>query len=350
MDFVTQSEIKTFRQCRRKWDLRYRQGIVQKPSTIEKLGVLFFGNVVHEGLKLHYQGRTMEEIHKDVDLRFDKAIEKMPQIDNLETEEQRELAKRMLSGYAVTFATEDRAYKHIDPEQEFFVPFGPGFPMFAGKVDGIAQDQDGGYWLKEHKTADQVGEDYFNMLKVDIQHPLYMWAVEIHLGIEIKGVIYNVLRKSAPEEPELLKTFEKDGTPKLSKAQKENVTYDSYIAALQRRGIDPVQYGYMEHLEGLRERDALGNRFFYRRYIFNDRAKTDQIVREAKLTAKEIKMARENELAIYPNPVQMNCRGCPYFKLSASWHDRAQVKDLLDLMYDRIENTHVELSAPSWLF
>lgn len=336
--FVTQSEIKTYRACRRKWTLQYQENLV--PKTAEP-GALFFGNVVHDGLRLHYTGRTQEEINAAIDKTFADAMPNMPNYEEAEAAADRQLAKNMIRGYKEAFAVEDRAYASIQPEVEFMVPLGPGLPMFAGKVDGIARDQDGDYWLKEHKTAAAVGEDYFRMLQVDMQYPAYLWAAEIHLGINIKGVIYNVLRKAEPKEPDLLK-----GNKGLSRAESKMGTWTerSYLNAIHANGLDPAEYTDMLAL--LREQDAAGNRWFYRRFIFNDRNRNTMVMNEVRETAKEM----TNNPVIFGNPNTMTCRGCPFFSLCAVWHERGTLKDTIDLMYERKEEAHQELSSPAWLF
>lgn len=87
----------------------------------------------------------------------------------------------------------DRNIKWVALEEEFDVDF-QGFRL-RGKRDGIIRVK-GKPWLFETKFLSSLeSESTLDALAMDFQSLFYLVATEVERGIEIEGVLYNVIRK-----------------------------------------------------------------------------------------------------------------------------------------------------------
>ncbi len=187
---VTYSALAAFLSCRKSYDLRYLQELVPLQSG-EQLG---FGTVIHGCLERWHRGEGLEKTLAFVDQSFPTPH----QTDWIH--QQWHLARAMVKGYAKRYPRE--RFEVIALEKEFLIPVrNPATGrnarkvLLAGKVDGIVR-MDGRIYLLEHKTASQVNGDYLDRLPLDLQIHLYALAAEKAWGIQVAGVIYNVLQKS----------------------------------------------------------------------------------------------------------------------------------------------------------
>ena len=80
------------------------------------------------------------------------------------------------------------------PERIFGVRFAGA--MLRGKIDGRFRDKNGGVWHFEHKNYSRISEDTLQKkLSFDLQNLFYLLADRVERGENIKGVLYNVLRR-----------------------------------------------------------------------------------------------------------------------------------------------------------
>jgi hypothetical protein len=190
---LTFSALNTFRNCPRKYKLRYVDCL--RPR--EKAETLSFGGVVHGGIELWYRlvgdADRLNKVLAYVDSQF-------PNRAGDEREKSHwQLARGMLSGYAACYASED--FEVVEIEKPFTGEIrnpDTGRPsqtfLMAGKADAIVRRADGLYLL-EHKTAAMIDANYLDKLWTDTQIALYSYYLR-QLGYPIVGVIYNVLLKS----------------------------------------------------------------------------------------------------------------------------------------------------------
>ncbi len=226
MEILTHSAMSCFKNCRRKYQYRY----VYKLVPISGNKNLNLGSAVHKGLEVYYSGGSDD----DVLLAADEILRPsntngwgQSDYDNLLI--QQATAFGMLRGY-IKYFNDRELYEEIKPEQEFCVPLNnpettaasKSF-MHAGKIDGLFK-KEGQWWLREFKTASQVGKDYLERLKLDTQITSYIDAIQEDLGIQIVGVIYTILKK-----------------PSIKQTQKESVQdyCDRLILDYQNEAVDP---------------------------------------------------------------------------------------------------------------
>lgn len=204
-EILTHSQINTFKSCRKRYQFRYVERLTPKIKSTK----LQLGSAVHHALAEFYKDKAPllesynlwweQEIAKIADLIDETAKE--------EIETKRLLGQKMLEGYKKEYGTKDfEEYEIVDTEKVFNVPivnpesnYRSRYFEFAGKFDGLWREKkNGNLWVVETKTIKAWDED-INTLMLDEQVTAYLWALSV-MNLEIKGVLYNVLRKVDPEK------------------------------------------------------------------------------------------------------------------------------------------------------
>ena len=129
-------------------------------------------------------------------------------------------AMAVMAGYKKRWETQ--AYNVVGVEVEFRHRLinpdtGRPSPLYdvGGKIDAIAVDQQGWYWVVEHKTSSldfSPGSSYWKRLAVDRQVGMYIEA-GTHLGYDIAGCLYDVIGRPALKPYKAGKRRERDETP-----------------------------------------------------------------------------------------------------------------------------------------
>lgn len=191
---LTYSALNTFRNCPRKYQLRYIEHL-RRPDRPDSLA---FGSVIHHALERWY-ATSADDPHRLLTV-LDEIDARYPLRDADPQERHRwHLARAMFEGYAARYPTEP--FEVVEVEKEFAAEIrnpetgrtSQTFVM-AGKVDGIVK-LEGELYLLEHKTAASITGDYLDRLWTDTQIALYCHYLR-ELGYPIVGVIYNVLLKT----------------------------------------------------------------------------------------------------------------------------------------------------------
>lgn len=186
----TYSMWQTFRNCRKACEWRYIQELV--PLTTAH--ALTFGSLVHAGLQHWHQHGDLDGMLALIDQQC------LRRTQDADVNHNWQLARAMLTEYSQCYATE--AFRVVALESPFSMAIhnpetGKASRTFqlSGKVDGIVEE-DGQYFLLEHKTTSVLDGSYLERLWLDMQIILYSHALERIHGIHIAGVIYNVLCKT----------------------------------------------------------------------------------------------------------------------------------------------------------
>lgn len=214
-ELLTYSSLTAFRNCRKKYFWRFVDQIVP----IEQDPVLGFGQLVHHALKTWYETRDINQVLALID------AETLTRF----TEEWRKrdwhLARAMLTAYAERYA--DEKLDVISLEKTFrgeIVNPDTGSTsrsfILAGKIDGLVQEN-GKSYLLEHKTASSIDGGYLERLWTDFQVSLYTKYCREVFGIQVDGVLYNVLVKPAIKQHkgETVQEFEVRRADLLSKSK-----------------------------------------------------------------------------------------------------------------------------------
>ncbi len=190
---LTYSALNTYRNCPRKYKLRYMDHL--RPR--EKADTLAFGSTIHRALELwHGQADNPNRLLKIYDLLDAEYVAREADIEVRAAWTQ---ARAMITGYASRYPQEE--FTVLELEKEFQGEIrnpatGATSKTFtiAGKVDGIVRIGQELYLL-EHKTASAIDGAYLDKLWCDTQIALYTHYLR-ELGYPIVGVIYNVLLKT----------------------------------------------------------------------------------------------------------------------------------------------------------
>jgi len=206
-DVLTYSALNCFRNCPRKYKLRY----IDQLRRPERPDALAFGSVIHAALEQWY--RTVDDEHRLLKV-LDLVDDQFPgRAHDPDQKSRWHLARAMFEGYARRYPNED--FEIVEIEKEFTAEIrnpDTGWRsqtfIIAGKADGIVR-LDGELYLLEHKTTSAITSDYLDRLWTDTQIALYCHYLR-EIGYPIVGVIYNVLLKTRlkQREGETLEEYE----------------------------------------------------------------------------------------------------------------------------------------------
>jgi hypothetical protein len=266
-------------------------------------------------------------------------------VESLSVEQEEDYAERlvMLTGmleHYFTWAVEHDHFTPVKVEIEFEVPITTldgedyvidGRPvMYQGRLDGLAQDPQGRYWILEHKTTGQMGA--IEYLEVDSQVSSYAWAIQTQLGIQVAGILYTQALKAFPSPPKKLKK-QREGRW-FSVNRQQRTTRNLFLATLERHGEDPRLYS-----EFLGYLDTKGNPFFRRIPIFRNEASLEYVGRNIYLESVEML----NDPVIYPSPAFFNCNRCRFREPCIAKQNGYDYQFILDELFVRRDK---EVAAP----
>ncbi len=196
---ISNSEIQTFKDCRRRWWLTYYRRL--KPKVQDFTGALALGSRIHEALDRHYStGQDLVEAHADLvaeDLK--KLTDSYRDTSKLETEA--ELGRIMLEGYLEWVEHEgiDAELEMISTEEILERPMMDGKVMLQGKIDmRVRRKIDGARMIRDFKTVGGSFADFGSMAHMNEQVKTYMLLDEAQGsedGTRTDGAIFTMLRK-----------------------------------------------------------------------------------------------------------------------------------------------------------
>jgi len=250
----------------------------------------------------------------------------------------RELGIGMMTFYK-DYAARNDSFEILIPEHTFSVPiwdyendriltaidvreespnYGKTLEVHArGRIDAVGVYPNGKMMMLDHKTAEVMGEDYFEKLEMDEQCTSYLWALEVeasyydlsHRGQPVEELIYNVLRKAMPQPPTILKSgmFSVDRTnesttyPLLSAWLDENLPGWQQLPGL----LNEKQQNYLDYL-----RDVGDEQFIIRKAV---RRNKHQLANAGKRLYLEALDMLDPNVRIYPNlSNDWKCQKCAF--------------------------------------
>lgn len=199
---ISNSEIQTFKECRRKWWLQYYRGLARKQR--EVVGPLPLGTRVHNSLEAYYKdGLNPVTAYRNF-LRID--VQKFAESDSAGDEaaqkkfnSEADLGRIMLEGY-MEWLEESNADDRIEVtevEKKVSALMLNGRVELQGKTDMKVRDRvDGARLILDHKTA-ATFDTYYRTAHMSEQLLLYTMLEKMQDGDEtpVEGGIYNLLRK-----------------------------------------------------------------------------------------------------------------------------------------------------------
>ncbi len=338
---INSSDRRSFKRCRRAWDLGAHSRQNYEPVT--PVEVFDFNRAICDALAVYYFP-GMWEWNREIVLpltiegflkSMQKQLDRYLQQQTLSKEEERdwndhlELGELMLRRYFEWAATMD-SFSPIRVESQFEVnipdPFQPGRDLawregvpirYRGRIHLLVVDGHDAYWLVKHQVIDEQWSDLDDLL-LDEQGISYCWAWEnFFLGMKIAGTIYNELRKSA---------FLSGGT--MSGA---SPVVNSPVGGGQ---AEPVAQHRRMYVQTDREPDQRikqeGNQLFRRTQIPRSRKELKNFGRQLALEALDM---TNPDLRLYPNPSRENCGACAYVRPCIALNEGASAGRLLEAYY-----------------
>ncbi len=194
---ISNSEIATYKECKRKWYLNYYRGL--QPKNVPLHGPLALGTRIHYALEMYYTNDNnpittyMKSLDED---RIWLLAENRPTDD---FDKEAELGRIMLEGYLewIEETGADSDLEIISAEEMISVPIMDGKVNLVGKLDmRVKRKVDGVRLFVDHKTAANSA-NITKTAHMNWQPKMYM-LLEALKGDEdtrCDGMIYNILKK-----------------------------------------------------------------------------------------------------------------------------------------------------------
>ena len=195
---ISQSRVKTWRQCQFAYYQKYVQGlrkkVVKRPFT--------FGGIVHELIEEYANHRDpfkkLDEIKKEKGQLFDQEIELYGDII--------EDIRNIMIEYFQYWGDDSLLYlrrNHRYAEHEFNIDIGNGI-IFHGKIDAIAKTPNKLLWVVEHKTFKRMPDNDERWR--NLQSAVYLKALQMTGLGEADGICWDYIHSGVPEVPKVLKS------------------------------------------------------------------------------------------------------------------------------------------------
>lgn len=275
-----------------------------------------------------------------------------------------ELGKGMLKYYFGEVApVADRGWKPVKVEVEFMLPIPnpetrepvmwcrcmqcrdrwdssgldlgrfKGLPVvYAGRIDMLAEDEKGAYWIFDWKTAASISEQY-EFLYLDDQIASYVWALR-KLGLPVRGFVYHEQRKAFPQAPTRNKTRRLGRLFSVNKNQATD--YESYLRAVSEEDADAYAAGlYDEFLEYLKTQ---GTAFWARHQIYKSDHEVQETERNIGYEALDM---TDPKLRIYPSPGRFGCNFCAFQEPCKEKNAQGDYQYILDTLFEKKEHYYL---------
>lgn len=211
---LSNSEIQTYKDCRRKWWLTYYRRL--KPRQQKFTGPLALGSRVHEALDQYYTtGIDLVDAHANL-IEADRQLLIEDGRDPSEIDSEGDLGRIMLEGYLDWVEEEgiDAELEMISTEEILNMPMFDGSVELTGKIDmRVRRKGDGVRMFRDFKTVGGSFDQFSSTAHMNEQILTYM-LLENHAngeGERSEGGIFTLLKKvkrTANAKPPFYEQFE----------------------------------------------------------------------------------------------------------------------------------------------
>jgi hypothetical protein len=195
---ISNSELQTFKDCRRKWWLNYYRRL--QPQTTNYTGALALGSRIHEALDMYYStGTPLLEAHSQL-VQKDKHTLLEQFRDTMDLDSEAELGRIMLEGY-LDWVDEngiDAELEMISTEEIISMPMLDGKVELQGKLDmRVRRKADGVRMFRDFKTVGGSFTEFASLAHMNEQILTYMLleAAQNKEGERSEGGIFTMLKK-----------------------------------------------------------------------------------------------------------------------------------------------------------
>jgi hypothetical protein len=245
-----------------------------------------------------------------------------------EFEKHYDLGVGMMTFYK-EYAAKNDHFVVLSAESKFSVPLGfeakdfreesPNYGKMLevharGTRDAIIYNPDSErFGLLDHKTAGEIGDNYFTKLEMDEQVGTYFWATQYEAEVydmpykRIDRFIYNVLRKAYPKPPTVLK----DGFSPSINRKDECTTAELFAKHIDDMGIRDIYNTTTKWQSYYNWLVQIGDaNFVQRQSVTRNAAQIDAIQMHYRMVAEEM---LSETLKIYPTPSgNFLCTSCVF--------------------------------------
>ncbi len=384
------SERRSFRACRRRWDWLFHQRYY--PLTTAK--PLEFGVAYHKAMETYYDPKTwtwdrevvgnlaIQDFNQTCKDQKNAALvaQERLQLDadvEADYQERVELGEGMLLYYFTKVSPQlDVGWKPLHVEIGFAVPIPnpetgdkyiwckcdecwdkvkakvnipgsasnvirneewQGLPVvYAGRLDMLAEDQNGNYWIFDWKTARNVSTDT-EFLYLDDQIGSYVWALRF-LGLNIRGFVYHEQRKGFPQPPKQNQARRKGCL--FSVAKNQDVDYVTYLNTIREHDFDAWQEGCYDDMLTFLQNDGVV--YFARHQIAKSEDEIKSIEYNIGLEALDM---LDPKLRIYPSAGRFGCNFCAFRQPCMEKNAGSDYQYALDTLFERREHYYIRQEA-----
>lgn len=195
---ISNSELQTFKDCRRKWWLNYYRRL--QPQTTNYTGALALGSRIHEALDMYYSTDVpLLEAHSQL-VQKDKHTLLEQFRDTMDLDSEAELGRIMLEGY-LDWVNEngiDAELEMISTEEIISMPMLDGKVELQGKLDmRVRRKADGVRMFRDFKTVGGSFTEFAALAHMNEQILTYMLleAAQNKEGERSEGGIFTLLKK-----------------------------------------------------------------------------------------------------------------------------------------------------------
>lgn len=288
--FVTNSMMRAFKQCRKRYEFEYVRQIVplETPKPLE------IGTLYHTGIELLLRGARIGDIEGLLmKNQTEKCASRGIDFDPLNVR----IVMQMIIAFYRASGWQEWNIQAI--EKEFEVTTGYA-KRLRGKIDGIVKWHNGKNLLIEHKTTSQYGEEYLHNLLWDEQSTNYLYAYNRMLadGVieseQVDGILYCIL-----EKPSIKRL---SATP----ADKRRFTKEGNLYAGQRLA-DETDDEFIERCKEWYSREPRCHIY----PVYRTPENISEHIKDVNLVIKDM-IACEREETFYRNPSACQIMSCPY--------------------------------------
>jgi len=195
---LSNSEIQTFKDCRRRWWLTYYRRL--QPRYKETTGALALGSRIHEALDRYYsQGIPLLQAHAEL-VEQDKLLVQDEYFGTETLDKEAELGRIMLEGYLQWVEENgiDAELEMVSTEEKITASLFDGEVELQGKLDmRVRRKADGVRLFRDFKTVGGSLSDFANLAPMNEQVLTYMLleSTKIDESERVEGGIFTMLKK-----------------------------------------------------------------------------------------------------------------------------------------------------------
>lgn len=290
---------------------------------------LYQGTSTHEGMKEFFlairAGDDFEDAEARMNLYYDETLENLwednPMLFKDEVAELAELvedSRTIVTRYLEKERDFIMTWEILHVEEEFIFILDNEVVTFT--PDLVIRDKNGFVWIVDHKTTSKMPSNELPFS--DLQTLLYFAGVK-ELYPEVRGFVFNYLRKKVPTVPRLNSTHTKEskqyGYHFVNNVKNIDTTYEMLRDFILEEA--PHLMGEPTHQQKLAElRD--NDRFFWTETIVVSDTQVEQILSQVADTLEQMKWSRET--GIYPKTILndlagvQSCSRCEFARICST--------------------------------